>query len=369
MYVAVSGHARSRSGRPSCERLDAQPEMPFLATSIFADAATTTAIVVAVVAAFSSLVVAVASQVLSRRTSKDLALLASRLEQEGKERDARRDYEYEAKKRLYEECEPLLFQAVELAENARARIVSLARTSRSGDLRPDGSGWLERPGYYFKSTAFLLIAPMTSFKILQRRLTAIDLSLEPRIREQYEIIKLLFLSFARDFELARYEPTLPYDPDRADPGKPNREHLLAENPQVYARQGLYRGTLDVVVDALIHTPEPGTKDGVPRCKTYGEFLAEFDESESAIHRVRLDLDELFSGFHPHRKPVLWRLLVTQALLYDALLQPQSGSTAREADFDWLHGTAEGTKEDVAGHVRAARSYVEEHLTQIKSLTS
>ena len=55
-----------------------------------------------------------------------------------------------------------------------------------------GSGWLAGPGYYFRSTVCFLLAPMTSFKILQRRLTVIDLSLEPRLRTQYELLKLIF---------------------------------------------------------------------------------------------------------------------------------------------------------------------------------
>ena len=166
------------------------------------------------IAAVGSLIATIVGQVLARRTSRELAERTTKLEQEGKERDARRDYEYEAKKRLYEECEPLLFQTVELVENARDRIASFARSSRSRDLEADGSGWLAKPGYYFTSTAFQLLAPMTSFKIVQRRLTVIDLSLEPQIREQYEILKLLFLSFTRDFDLAGREPVLRYEPDK-----------------------------------------------------------------------------------------------------------------------------------------------------------
>jgi hypothetical protein len=43
------------------------------------------------------------------------------------EQAARRDYEYEARKRLYQECEPILFQFVELSESALKRIYALAR--------------------------------------------------------------------------------------------------------------------------------------------------------------------------------------------------------------------------------------------------
>jgi hypothetical protein len=340
---------------------------------LLADWGATTAIAVAFIAAVGSLIATVIGQVLARRTSKDLAKRTSILEQEGKERDARRDYEYEAKKRLYEECEPLLFQTVELAENARDRIASFARSSRSRDLEADGSGWLAQPGYYFTSTAFQLLAPMTSFKIVQRRLTVIDLSLEPQIREQYEILKLLFLSYTRDFDLAGREPVLRYEPDKADPGKPDRVRLLSEEPAVFGRQGLYRGTLDVVVDALIRTvgetSEDGKGDRTERCKTFGEFLAEFEASGSAVDRIRPELDELFAGFHPLRRPVLWRVLVAQALLYDAFLGVRSDFGELASRLDYRSADIDESAEDTATTLRIASSYVEPELARIKGLVA
>jgi hypothetical protein len=348
------------------------------------------AVVVAVVTAVGSLVVAVTSQVLSRRankelalesqkTSESLALLNARLEEEAKTRDARLDYEYEAKKRLYEECEPLLFQTIELAEGARTRIKSLARTARREDIRADGSGWLAEDGYYFKSTAFQLLAPMTSFKILQRRLTAIDLNLEPGIRRQYEMLKLLFYSFASDFDLAGVEPKLSYDPDKADPGENDRERLLGTQPEVYARQGLYRGSLEVVVEALLCSDNAKPDDmagGFERCMTFGEFLTAFETPSSRINAIRPYLDELFRGFHPRTKPVLWRVLVGQTLLYDEFLAPHSGIAATvEADFEWRSDSvAAPTKveastgpEDTATTVRAATTFVDVQLAQLRKL--
>ncbi len=339
--------------------------LALLARRLVIAASATTAIVVALIAALGSLTVTLVTQVLSRRASRDLAERTSRLEAEGKVRDARLDYEYEAKKRLYEECEPLLFQTIELAENARARIVSLARSAKAGDIQPDGAGWLAHPGYYYTSTAFQLLAPMTSFKILQRRLTSIDLSLEPRIRRRYELIKILFLSFVRDFELAGREPPLTYQPDRADPGRPERDRLLAEGPAVYGRQGLYRGTLDVVVDALISSPAPGSKDAagaVERCKTFGEFLTEFEVAGSPVHAIRPELGELFGGFHPQRRPVLWRVLVGQALLYDEFLGARPDTATLESGLDWG-----GEPDEVATAIRVASAWVGDELAGITTL--
>jgi hypothetical protein len=219
----------------------------------------TEATVTALIAAAASIVVAVVSAILAARAgrrvtqlsaqlerqrvelegelSKQQLFLSSRLEEQRSARSARRDYEYEARKRLYAECEPIVFEALELARGARHRVLGLARSARLKAILPDGNGWLATPGYYFKSTTYLLLAPVTTSRILQRRLTQVDLSLEPRLRMQYELLKLLFLGFTDDHELGASDPKLPYDPDRADPGEPDRDSLLAERPDVYGGRG------------------------------------------------------------------------------------------------------------------------------------
>jgi hypothetical protein len=56
--------------------------------------------------------------VLTYFQNKKLKHLESELANKAAERDARRDYEYEAKKRLYHEIEPYLFLFSELSESA-----------------------------------------------------------------------------------------------------------------------------------------------------------------------------------------------------------------------------------------------------------
>ena len=102
--------------------------------------------------------------------------------------------------------------------------------------------------------------------LLQRRLTDFDLGLEPRIQAQYEVLKLLYASVSEDFGLAE-AIGLDYHPDDADPGKPGRERLRAEQPAIYRRQGLYRGTMSLAGDAFL------TKEGEAwRCMTFSEFM-------------------------------------------------------------------------------------------------
>lgn len=188
----------------------------------------------ALIAAGASLLVAVFSTRTSLRTQKNLAHLNNQFQEEHAERNARRDYEYEAKKRLYSECEPILFEAMELADNFRRRVISLARGSRQGNLSEIQEGWLATRGYFFKTTAYYLLAPATSFKILQRRLTAIDLALEPRLEFQYQLLKLTFLSYTWDHNLCRAAPELPYRPNDADRGRSARDQLLSRPPRCIA---------------------------------------------------------------------------------------------------------------------------------------
>jgi hypothetical protein len=304
----------------------------------------------------------VAAALIAATASLAVALLTAwrgsvRLKRLEAEDTARVSYEYEARKRLYAVCEPLLFQAMDQAEDACSRILSLAKAARKDELKPDGSGWLARPqGYYFESTVYSLLAPVTTFSILQRRLTTIDLGLDESVRTKYEMLKLVFFSFSKDWELAGWggaEGSLPYDRNRADEGEPERDRLLRESPQQYAPQGLYRAMIYLVAEAL--TPAArgagGGSDVVgltERCMTFGEFQREWDRAaaersssgggwrlglfpppahvESAMTPVFDSLADLLGGFHPERKPVLWRVLVTQYLLYRALSADQATLT-------------------------------------------
>lgn len=322
-------------------------------------------VIAAIIAAVASLVVALYSQRQSRRTSVRLA----ELENERDEKRARRDYEYEARKRLYEECEPLLFQAAEQATLARSRVASLARTARNGNLGIAGDRWLAGPGYYFMSTAYMLIAPATSFRLLQRRLTVIDLNLVPRLRVQYELLKLVFLSFNEDFDLAAESPALKYEPDKSDPEEPERDRLLAEAPEIFARQGLYRGVLDVVVDALIID----AGDGAQRVMGFGEFLIAWEHPGSELYRVRDTLLELLIGFHPLRKPVLWRVLLAQHMLHTVLLRddPLGAALAPPSKedmkvFDWRQAGVDDSvsDDDMAAPARAAHAYATAKLAEV-----
>ena len=118
-----------------------------------------------------------------------------KIERESKlsEEKALRDYQYEARKRLYEQFEPLLFCFNELADDAFRRIVGFCREAKNDNL----TTWLSSEAYYLKNTIYRLLAPLAIFRLMQRRLTLFDLNLEPCINVQYLLIKL----FTRLFQM------------------------------------------------------------------------------------------------------------------------------------------------------------------------
>jgi hypothetical protein len=334
--------------------------------------APTASIVTASLALLGTLVVAILSWNNARRTEERVAALekekAERADEMARKKtvhDARVDYEYEARKRLYAQCEPLLFQFFELAEEASSRVKSLARTARDDDLRPDGSGWLDREGYYLQSTAYALLAPLAAIRILQSRLTLVDLGMDAGFESQYQLMRILYRTFREDHSVAK-QAGLDYKPDKADPEEKGAEDLKAGSPAVYVRQGFYRGTLDRIVQSLIVSRKVGD-----RVMFYGEFLDALNGSAPEAEYLRGSLRAVFLGFHPQSRPVLWRLLISQVLLYEALDRTRNPvlrdrgdlrslfappSESLVAELDW-RGAGSDQSIDPADAVDAASRYV------------
>jgi hypothetical protein len=267
-------------------------------------------VITALIAAGVSLVISAWTAIWNHRSEQRLKLLEDSLAEARAERDARRDYVYEARKRLYEEFQPLLFQLIELCESARNRILNLAESSRAGHLGPDTPGWLDGTGYYLNSTTHRLLAPLVLVRLAQRRLTLVDLSVDPQVRFQYAIAKQLRATWTESWELAESEPAIPYDPHN-----PQWPRLARTEPQVYYRQHVVAGYLDKAIDALIVRD-----DTIDRCMTYGEFEDAMNEPRAPLRDRAEDFAALFDGFHPQIRPVLWRTLLAQAHIYEALIR-------------------------------------------------
>ena len=322
-------------------------------------------IIVALITALVSLWIAIWNSYAVRQLERDKASLqelleARKLEFQTKlettksellnsfsEKDARRDYEYEARKRLYAEIEPLLFQLHEATEEAYYRVKSLARTSRDNDLE-----WLTREGYYLKSTIHRLLLPAVIFRIIQRRMTFVDLHVDATIQAKYHLVKMYAWSFTDDFDFKI--PGLAYKPDDATPER------LKENPATYWRQGVYTGTLENAIDAML------MREGESlRPMTFGEFEAAV-HPQAATRASLQPLVDLYFKFEPAKRPILARMLKAQGCIAALLLlayreTPRPGllsgglehflrSEDFGQDFCWSKGQPAGDTEMMQSYV-------------------
>jgi hypothetical protein len=251
---------------------------------------------------------------LTAKNQEEIELLRSTLGEQGKEKDARRDYEYEARKRLYDQVEPVRFHLHEALEEAHYRVRSLARTSRSGNLGTGKENWLGGYGYYLRSTIYKLFLPVVYFRLLHARMTFTDFNLDRDIALQYGLLKLYVRSFTDDFEFAALKPKLPYDPNHGD-----WERLAVKDPAAFSRQALVLGDLECIADILITR-----EDGQTRALQFGEFemLLEAKRDDENLQEVL----KLFTGFSPVRKPVLSRLLLVQACFAKLILSTYESVT-------------------------------------------
>jgi len=253
-----------------------------------------------------------------QRLDKDVKRVEAQLGDQSAERNARRDYEYEARKRLYAEVEPILFQLVELSEAALHRVYSLARTARHGNLSDSATSWLRNETeYYFRSTLYALLAPTAAVKLLQRRITFVDLSVEKSIAKEYALAKRLLITFTDDFDVARCQPELKYDCNANLLGTAEGKPLLRQSPEIYWRQGVVIGDLETCAECLLTEVVEGRP---ARVKSYAEFEAELEDPEARLSKAVRVVRYLFLRFHPARRPVLWRILVAQACIYHTFVQ-------------------------------------------------
>lgn len=256
-----------------------------------------TALVVALIAAASS----IGAAAIAFRAQQRLAPLTAALDEQRAESDARRSYEYEARKRLYSVYEPLRVRMLDCTDNAMRQIAEIIQAPGPG--RPGYSS----AEYRLNATVYYLLAPLVVARMVERRLTLVDLGLDERIHTEFVLAQAICRSLADEFLAAELDPLLPYSP-YVQGWREKRQ----ECPQRFRRQGLPIGRLNTALD-MLHVSRPG---GEETLTTFGEFeplLRDLDPADlrSGPGAAR----DLFSGFDPVTCPVLWRVLLIQALLY------------------------------------------------------
>jgi hypothetical protein len=338
----------------------------------------------ALITAAASLVVAVVSALLKQRSDRALETFKagsnqaledfkSGLAQAQAEHGARLAYEYEARKHLYAEFYPLLFQLVEACESAYDRIGGLAIAAREQLLK----GFLCEDGYRFQ-TVYRLLYPLAVFRLCQSKLTSVDLTVDPWVRAQYLTAKQLYGIWISSAELAAAGPDIRYRPFSTDsePGHGRTD----------PRQHLSVADVELLIEALQVRGDKGPS----RCRSFGEFIAWKAGLESEEGRRPALLDSvayamaLFEGFHPSTRPVLWRTLLAEARVCKLLIRAfeahaiaadgdggwkQSAKdllfmAEERADLDWTRPDSPAEdRAQVAGGFQAVPSYLKDRLAR------
>ena len=255
-----------------------------------------TAIVVAIISLISSAAVAIITYHLTSNNESKLEKLRDEL-----------DYKSQARKRLYLEYEPLSFQLAELSELAMRRIKGLAREAREGHLELVEHWYTNDTGDHMVNAIYRLLAPLAVFRLMQRKLTIVDFTLDQSADLRYKLAKVLYFSFTHDSRLAsKCSLTSNYLNPKTEEEK--------RNPAVYERQGIYhQSRIDTMADALIF----GDSDKTWRIRTFQEFEDNYRNSrQTAFDPIMSLLHE----FHPKIKPVLWLILLLQLHIYQALIE-------------------------------------------------
>jgi hypothetical protein len=229
-------------------------------------------------------------------------------------------YRYDARRRLYADCEPLFFELSESTAFALQTCSDLARPDICSKLRPErnnshsGGPWMLNRSSEIVAILYALYYPLALWRLLKERLTLVDCSVDEGVHFRYKLARQLYSTFHQDVVLASVHPALPYDP-RVQ----NWRTMRIEDPATYWWQGLTPGRLDRAVDAFL------IGDGAAkRVLTFGEFEDLYQktfESDSSQQKILgLAANPLY-GFTPFERPVFWRLILVQAHLHHGLSRP------------------------------------------------
>jgi hypothetical protein len=194
---------------------------------------------------------------------------------------AKRQYEYEAKRRLYLAIGPLRFQLLLACRDFARRIESICAREHYV---------LTLSGYYGRSTVYRLLRPLAIAELIERQVGVADFAVDPSavvcLRFRRTITRLLCGD-----ELVHGRPDLDWSAQL--------QHLFAD-------------VLSACAQSLIQHEANG-----------GERVLRFDEFDAKLQAEGFGcvspLDRLLDQFEPKAKPVLWLRLVAYAHACNALI--------------------------------------------------
>jgi hypothetical protein len=278
--------------------------------------------------------------------------------------DARLDYEYEARKRLYEECQPIVFQLIAASAGLWGRLSSMAERTAEGHLKPGESSWM-RDGYYARSTTYRLFRVLALGHLLRSKLTLFDATLDANIFDKFVVTNVLDDIICGHFDVAKEKPEIVYSPYARDRLARKIDRTAKTKNPAFVYQGLVRGEMQSLVESMIGDE---TRN---RVMGWSEFDTALKDTTSLLSKNCKPLRDLFWDFHPDNRPVLWRILIGYSLLSRALMENpdkpinaaalESASRDIAAKFDHRPSSQRQGNSPAIAHLDAVRKYVTSRL--------
>ena len=311
-------------------------------------------IIASLVAAAASIVAAALSFYFSRSKAKS---------------DARLDYEYEARKRLYQECQPIVFQHIAACAALWGRLSSMAARASEGHLDPGPKSWMH-DNYYARSTVYRIFRVLALGQLLRSKLTLFDATLDANIFDKFIVSNILDDLISSHFDVAKSAPQIEYAPYAADrlAKRVIRKSAGVKPANIY--QGLLRGEMQSLVELMIDDESRN------RVMNWNDFDEALKDKKSRVSLHYRPLRELFWDFHPDNRPVLWRILVGYSLLSRALmanpdspLTPDLMTRARDdvlRTFDHRPPEKRKYQSLLESHIDAVSAFIEARLHEGRS---
>lgn len=194
---------------------------------------------------------------------------------------AQRQYEYEARRRLYTAIGPLRFQLLLACRDLAGRIESfLAREHYHLDIA----------NYYGRSTLYRLLRPLSIAELVERQVGVADFAVDPSAVVCLRFRRTITRILSGD-ELVQGRPGVDWSRQA--------EHVFADS-------------LAACAQALIHREASGAE----RILRFDEFNARLDKDGMA---VVAPFDSLLDGLQVGAKPILWLRLVAYGHACNALI--------------------------------------------------
>lgn len=317
----------------------------------------------AIATVVSAVITGLISIYFKKRADREIEKLKADLGYENKVKSARVDYEYEARKRLYKEVEPVLFAAQLAARSLCGRLASFTPRIREGRITCDRTrNWLTVDPYFQQSTAYWIFVPMTYYRHLTRRISQFDLSLDRAVGRKFMTLGIFQSIPAADFDLAGMQGSaIPYEP-YAEVSARRRN----SDPARYRFQGIVRGDVERFVSTMMI--ENDQMAPLEWFKFEREMAARHSDLKTAYEPIR----DILINFHPSTHPVVWRAIIAYVLLskfftdardytveeYDTLAPP-----SRWSDFDYRMAEEAFDEAIPRAHYEAARTYMRNKLIE------